>query len=266
MTPMTLEYAPGGLIGVLTPQANTTVEPEIAVLLPPGLALLNARLTSPKKTIEERLVDYLENVETAATQFANAPLKAVAFACTGASYLAGKYREAALIARLEDRLRMPVLTAARAVVDSLRVLAATRIGLVSCYPESLTQASIVYWQSHGLHVAEVARAFNSSDNFHPIYSLNGRAAAGALATLAGRDLDAVVMLGTGMPTLAPIAASIGWHGPPVTSCNLSLVWATVEAAAGRAPSRDTFAPWLKGEGWVERLRLRHPSAMLEPLA
>jgi maleate isomerase len=263
---MMLEYAPAGLIGVLTPQANTTVEPEIAVLLPAGMALLNARLTSPKKTIEERLVDYLENLDTLVAQFGNAPLNAIAFATTGTSYLAGKDREAATVARLQDRLRVPVLTAGRAVVDSLRAISATRIGLVSCYPESLTEASTVYWQSHGLQVAEVARAFNPADNFHPIYSLNGRAAAAALATLADRDLEAIVMLGTGMPTLAPIAASIGWRGAPVTSCNLSLTWAAVEAAAGRAPSPESFAKWLAGDGWVDRLRQHHPSAMLEPLS
>ena len=48
-----VEYAPKGLIGVLTPQANTTVEPELAILWPRGVAMINARLTSAKTTIEE---------------------------------------------------------------------------------------------------------------------------------------------------------------------------------------------------------------------
>ena len=58
-----VEYARKGLIGVLTPQANTTVEPEFAILMPPGYAFLNARMVSEKPTIEGRLGDYFGNME-----------------------------------------------------------------------------------------------------------------------------------------------------------------------------------------------------------
>ncbi len=47
-TDMSLEYAPRGLVGMLTPQANTTVEPEFNLLWPPGVAMINARLMSDK--------------------------------------------------------------------------------------------------------------------------------------------------------------------------------------------------------------------------
>ena len=44
---MSLEYAQDGLIGLMTPQANTTVEPEMGILLPPRMGMISARLTSP---------------------------------------------------------------------------------------------------------------------------------------------------------------------------------------------------------------------------
>ena len=75
---MTVEYAPHGLIGVLTPQANTTVEPEFWVMLPPGVALINARMMSDKDTLEGRLLDYFEQLDTAVRQFHNAPRYRVA--------------------------------------------------------------------------------------------------------------------------------------------------------------------------------------------
>src|SRR5262245_30062211 len=54
---MSLEYAPRGLVGVLTPQANTTVEPELNLLWPPGVAMINARLVSDKNSMSARLID-----------------------------------------------------------------------------------------------------------------------------------------------------------------------------------------------------------------
>jgi maleate cis-trans isomerase len=256
---MSLEYAPRGLVGMLTPQANTTVEPELNLLWPAGVAMINARLLSDKDTMSARLVDYFANYGGSLRQFANAPVGVVAAACTGASYLAGREREASVAAELSARGGCPFITAAMAVVDALGALKANRIGLVSPYPDDLNGASVAYWRSHGLDVVEVASVFdaesvfNAESAFHPIYSLAGSSAMLALCALEDKPLDAIVMLGTGMPTLAPIAAAVGWSGPPVMSCNLCLAWRAVVALDRQEPRASTLAPWLRGEGWVDRL-------------
>ncbi len=250
---MSLEYAPRGLVGMLTPQANTTVEPEFNLLWPAGVGMINARLMSDGKTLAARLVDYFDTYETSLRQFANAPIGVAAAACTGASYLAGHAREAALVADIEARHGFPFITAALAVVDALTVLKAKRIGLVSPYPDDLNAASIGYWQSHGFEVTDVARTLNDESTFHPIYSLSGSNAGRALQELEPKTLDAIVMLGTGMPTLRPMAAAIGWGGAPVMSCNLCLAWRAVTALDGATPSADTLNSWLRGEPWAARL-------------
>jgi maleate cis-trans isomerase len=251
---MSLEYAPLGLVGMLTPQANTTVEPEFNLLWPRGIAMINARLLSDKPSMSARLADYFETYAQSLRQFANAPIGVAAAACTGASYLAGREREAKLVAEIEQQHGFPFLTAALAVVDALRALGAHRIGLVSPYPDDLNHASVAYWQSHGLEVANVASAFDASNtSFHPIYSMAGSAAERAARSLEHAQLDAIVMLGTGMPTLRPIAALIGWDGPPAMSCNLCLAWRAVEALRGGKPNASSLGPWLQGAGWVKRL-------------
>jgi len=251
---MSLEYASRGLVGMLTPQANTTVEPEFNLLWPPRVAMINARLMSDEPAMEARLIDYFANYGGALGQFANAPLKAAAAACTGASYLAGREREADLVVELQARHGFAFITAATAVVDALTVLKAKRIGLVSPYPAGLNEASVAYWRSQGFDPVEIASVFNTESAFHPIYSLEGSAATQALRSLEGNPIDAIVMLGTGMPTLAPIAETIGWSGAPVMSCNLCMAWRVVEALDGQAPSITTLEPWLRGEGWVGRLK------------
>ena len=69
-----LEYAPKGLVGVLTPQANTTVEAEFSILKPPSIGLMTSRLTSKKLTINSRLIEYINQIDNNSA-LANAPLK-----------------------------------------------------------------------------------------------------------------------------------------------------------------------------------------------
>jgi maleate cis-trans isomerase len=251
---MSLEYAPLGLVGVLTPQANTTVEPEMALMAPPGLGVLNARLRSDKPTIPERLVEYFDGYDAALAEFANAPLAAVGFACTGASYLAGVEREDAACAAMSARRGVPVVTAATAVTDALRVLGARRIALVSPYFEALDAASEAYWRARGFVVVSRVSAWRETDAFHPIYSLGTLEATAALEGVRGADVDAVVMLGTGMPTLRLIAHSPRLGKAPVLSCMFCLGWRLIAAALGDSPDRTSLTGFLDDPGWRARLR------------
>ncbi len=253
---MSVEYARKGLVGVLTPQANTTVEPEFAILSPPGVAMLNARLTSTKPTIIARLLDYLRDLPGAAAQFANAPVKALVFACTGASYFAGPAEEDALVASMENRLGIPVITAARAVRDAFQAVGAEAIGLVSPYPDDLTEAAVTYWTARGFRVAAISRGAMEGGAFHPIYAMSAAGAAAALATLPPAGYGAVALLGTGMPTLKPILDTPLHHGAPVTSCMHALAWRTIRALEGAAPDADSFLRFVRGEGWRDRYAAR----------
>ena len=134
------DYGAAGLLGVLVPQANTTVEPELWALLLPDWSMLAARLTSGAGSIAERLVDYTDRIDATAAQFANAPVTALAFACTGASYLAGAAEEDAVVARVSAAHGVPLVTAARASTAALRAMGAQRVALLSPYPEDLTRA------------------------------------------------------------------------------------------------------------------------------
>ena len=97
---------------------------------------------------------------------------------------------------------------------------------------------------------------NHPDQFHPIYSIAAASAEQGLDQLADKNLDAIVMLGTGMPTLEPILDRPQVGGAPVMSCMLCLGWASIDAVRGDKPDAGALRAFIRGEGWGERLRAR----------
>jgi maleate cis-trans isomerase len=250
---MTLEYAPRGLIGILTPQANTTVEPEMAIMIPPGFSSLTARLCSAKPSMNDRLRDYFDTLSEALRQFANAPLSACGFACTGASYLVGAAREDMAVAALSDHARFPVVTAAGAIAHALRTIGAERIALLSPYDDDLHQASATYWTERGFQVADSFSVYRHSKEFHPIYSLPSDETRLGLERLAPAQADVIVVLGTGLPSLTPVAATPRVGGKPVLSSMLCLAWRTLSIAGAWPGDRAGLQAFLDDHGWRSRL-------------
>ena len=248
---MPIAYAPHGLIGLLTPQANTTVEPEAWALLPAGLSLINGRLVSAAPDLMQRLRDYFGDLSPILTQFANAPLSVLALACTGSSYLMGRQAEQEWVAQWSERLGIPVVTAGMAVVQALQQVGAKGLALASPYPTELTQASVAYWQSHGFEVLQVLNVATSSQGFHAIYTTGTDAAAQTVQALQGSGADAVLMLGTGMPSLQAICDGGQGGGPPVLSSMLALMW---RASALCDNQQQDIGPWLSAAQWSARAR------------
>lgn len=260
---MTLEYAPRGLVGVLTPQANTTAEPELAALWPAGIGMIAARMTSTQPTIEARLVEYYLRLDETVQQFGNAPLSVLASACTGASYLLGAAREDRLFSGLSTLLGIPVTNSALAVVAALQSLGARRIALVSPYPASLTAQSVAYWTSRGLQVVAVVATETSPDSaFHPIYAMSASMTDAAIRTLEpDAGLEAVVLLGTGTPTLGAILQHPRWTDAPVFSCNMALAWHSVALMdTARPPQAHALLEMISGREWREAFLRRQGSA------
>lgn len=250
---MTVAYAPKGLLGLFTPQANTTVEPEMAILTPPGLAWVNARMMSDKATITDRLLDYMAQFPGLLDQFANAPIDAIAIGCTGASYLLGREKEDALLDDIQIRTGKPAFSGASASVDALNRLGAKRIALVSPYNSALDSQSANYWESRGFKVVAESNAFRETTDFHPIYSLGAEVALNATDSLDGKQVDAVLMLGTGMPTLDAILAKPFVGKAPVLSCMLCLGWKFAALRDASLDNADGVLGFVQGEGWGPRL-------------
>lgn len=204
-------------VGVATPQANPTVEIEMRVLLDKVAIPLATRLTSAGETPSERLVAYLEQIDTAIRSFDTLEMAAFAFACTGSSYLLGAQREASLVSAAEARYGLPVVTATMAITEELRLRDASRVAILAPYPETLIDASVRYWTAAGLDVTACQR-IDIGDDTRAIYSLTDDEVRAGIARFEPGDADVRLLSGTGMPTVAALAGD----GRAMISSNLCL--------------------------------------------
>lgn len=236
------DYGRAGMLGIGTPQANPTVEAEMSILLPPAVAMAVVRLTSTSQNPLFRLRLYLEGLEETLAQYDTLRPGAFGFACTGSSYLVGADREVQIVAEVESRLVYPIVTATAAIAWQLERLGARRIALASPYPAALADAAGAYWRAAGFDVAEVRRIETGSADTRSIYALGSEDARPAAEALRRTDVDAVLLSGTGMPSLALIAEAEG--GPPVISSNLCLALRLCDLIGAPAPHPADWRPRL----------------------
>jgi len=218
----TLDYARLGRLGIGTPQANPTVEAEIRRLLPFEVDYVTLRLTSDSQDSVTRLKSYLINLPQHAKQFAGMPMDVFLFACTATSYLLESELQIKAIAEAESVLSAPIITAPDALVAELKVIQAERIALFSPYPSAIMQAAVNWWTRQGFEVVQQGGVDIHANDTTQIYGLQSVDAWPSLRAMDIGKADAVVLTGTGMPSLPLIHKASAHLGVPVISSNLAL--------------------------------------------
>ncbi|MFO1425431.1 MAG: hypothetical protein U1F11_00345 [Steroidobacteraceae bacterium] len=225
------DYGARARVGIATPQANPTVEPELRALLPADIGLYATRLVHPSPRVEERLDHYVHHMPAAIASFGTMNIKAFGFGCTGSSYRVGPLVEDRIVESAAAEVRLPVISAAQAIRRALEALGATRIALVSPYPEALAEAGYRYWEDAGVRVVSRLRVDIDLTDTHRIYELTSDDALQALRRIERHAAQCVVATGTGMPTLAALRAFRNETAVPVLSSNLCLAWALLQTVA-----------------------------------
>lgn len=221
-------YGSKGRVGIGTPQANPTVEPEIRLLLPSDVAMYTTRLTCPSPDARTRTLEYFERLPDYLNNFASLELDAFGFACTGSCYLVGRSAEDEMRTRLERERGYPVVTATSAIRSALEHLDAKRIALVAPYPDWLVDASHDYWTAAGFTISETRIVdIGSMDTVH-IYDLDTKPAIEAVREIDATACDCVLMTGTGMPSLPIIRELQKEFDVPLLSSNLCIAWALLQ--------------------------------------
>jgi maleate isomerase len=205
------------LIGILTPSGNPTAETELVRMFGDDAVMVTARLCSNAPTMLDRLADYADRIDEAVATFGGLPLDALGFACTGTSYLLG----------VEAETKLGVLTSTIATREALTALGVTRIALVNPYPAELVPPALAYWSAVGIEIVDVVDVQRTEGARHPIFDLTDQAVATALRRACAGAGEAVLLTGTGMPTLRTM--SMVETAKPVLSSNLCLAWSLLNS-------------------------------------
>lgn len=247
------DYGALGRIGIVTPQANPTVEPELGVLLPARVSMVVARSVSRGEP-QQRLREYFEQLGATLERFETMPLDAVGFACTGSSYLAGYDTEQRALETLEDRVGYPVISAAQAIDAALQHLGAKRLALACPYPDWLLDAARGFWTQRGYELVTGGSVQPRSGDTRSIYALKGFEAGNVVREMfRGVEADVLLITGTGMPSLRLVSELTDEQQRPVLSSNLCLAWECLRRAGITANERASSERFPLLSGWREAL-------------
>lgn len=254
-----VEYGARGILGLLVPQANTTAEPEVQIMLDPDIALLTGRLTSPQPEMRERLEDFLTNIDQFIESFSNAPLAGLGFLITGSTYHFEHSAEDAYFEQMSQRYGYPIISAGQSIRRAFTALGAKRVGLVSPYPQWLTERSAAYWARTGVELVGIESP-QAVGGFHSIYTLRNDAVLAAAERLLPLKPDLILLAGAGMPTLAPIMA-LADRGCAAISSNFCMAWQLMQMPSGDYLNPDSLLRLMRREApWRAAFRLRYPAA------
>lgn len=145
----------GSKVGLIIPSVNTTTEPEFAWVAPPGVSFHATRVFM-NVTSRDALRAMNAEVHHAAKLLATLAPDAVAYVCTAGSFVDGPVATRALLDEMQSIVNCPVVATSAAMIDGLRHLGVTRMGLATPYPQDVTEAERGYLTDSGFDVVSCA--------------------------------------------------------------------------------------------------------------
>lgn len=225
-------------LGLLVPFTNTNFEPDMALMVPPGVSLHVARMGGydedeiPDETQMQGLGE--SDLSEPLSLLMGVRPEVVLYGCTSATLTHGLAFDTALTARIHAQSGAQTVTAAGAVVAALAHLDVSRIGFASPYVPAINDLAIRFLEGAGVSTVARADIAGTLDNAgqgaltpDDVFELGMRAD--------HPEADAILLSCTDMRAVETLDRLEKAVGKPVVSSNQALMFATLRALGIASP-------------------------------
>ena len=215
-------------IGIVVPSTNTTVQPECELLRPHGVTNHTARSTIRERPLntEQAFFEHMEMMRegmgTAIEQIMTAGVDHIIVGIALETFWGGVKAAAKLQGELAARASVGVSMGGAAVVAALNAFGARRIAVLTPHQPRGDEMVRTYLREAGLDVVRLKGLAISTPRLIAQVPLGE--VRDALKALDGPDVDALLQVGTALPTVTVAAEAERWLGKPVLAINAVTYW------------------------------------------
>lgn len=215
-------------IGIVVPSTNTTVQPECDGLRPRGVTNHTARSTIKERPLNteqaffEHMTDMREGIATAIDQIMTAGLDHLIVGISLETFWGGLAAAAKLQDELTQRAGVGISMGSTAAVAALRAFGAKKIAVLTPHQPRGDDMVRLYLSEAGFDIVRLVGLKCASPR--AIAQVPAADVRNALKDLDGPDVDALLQVGTALPTVVVAAEAERWLGKPVLAINAATYW------------------------------------------
>ncbi len=208
-------------LGLIVPSSNTTMETEYRRVLPKNITVHTGRMRLREVTVEA-LTEMERSAEEEAVKLADAKVDVIGYGCTSGSLVKGIEHDKELVSRIERVTGIRAVATARAVVEALRALEASRVAVVTPYIEEINLLEKKFLEANGLEVVDI-RSLSIVDNTR-IGQVAGREVIRLVRGLKHERASNIFISCTNLPTFPIIEKLEHELHKPIVSSNTATLW------------------------------------------
>ena len=215
-------------IGLVVPSTNTTVQPETDALRVPGVTCHTGRVTIKERPLntEEAFNEHMQMMRdgmgTAIDQIMTARLDHIIMGIALETFWGGVAAANKLQADLTQRAGVGVTMGSTAMVAALKAFGARKIAILTPHQPRGDEMVKAYFLEAGLDVVRLKGLKCQTPRM--IAQVPQQDIRNALRELDGPDVEALLAVGTALPSSAVAAEAERWLNKPVIAVNTVSFW------------------------------------------